>query len=142
MMLPGGLVTGRPVSLVVLEIVGCFAVLSLLVHRPDGKIARALEGRALRWNGKVSYSFYLWHFPVVVVAAYAATIMFVHTPFYNVSYFAACAVSLPAAWLIAWASYTWIECPGRAFGQRTIALMPFLRQRSLVMPGAAATPTL
>jgi len=142
MMLPGGLVTGRPLSLVVLEIGGCFAMLSLLVHRPDGKIAYALENRALRWNGKVSYSFYLWHLPVLVLLAQAAMTMFPHSPFYKGIFVAALAVSIPAAWLMAWASYTWIECPGRALSQRTIALVPFLRQRAPAGRSIAAAPAL
>ncbi len=37
---------------------------------PGGFASRALSWRPLRFVGRVSYSFYLWHFPLLALAAY------------------------------------------------------------------------
>lgn len=66
-------------------------------------IGSALSWGPLQWLGDLSYSLYLWHFPVLVI---------------GISYFD------PAGWLVrtglvaiavvaAWVSYTWLETPVR-----------------------------
>ncbi|MDQ1703508.1 MAG: hypothetical protein QOF57_2760, partial [Frankiaceae bacterium] len=44
----------------------------VLAGHPRGITARVLSARPVRWVGRVSYSLYLWHWPVLVLAAAAA----------------------------------------------------------------------
>ena len=37
------------------------------VRAPDGLVARVLARHPLRWLGIISYSLYLWHWPVIVL---------------------------------------------------------------------------
>ncbi|RWZ68618.1 acyltransferase [Labedella populi] len=60
---PGG-IAALPVLATVLVIAGGTA-------RSDGRVARALAARPLQWIGTVSYSWYLWHWPFIVLAAVA-----------------------------------------------------------------------
>src|SRR5579862_7598334 len=53
-------------SCVVLAIVGS-------VRAPDGLVGRALSLAPMRWLGRISYSLYLWHWPVIVVFTTSAT---------------------------------------------------------------------
>lgn len=41
------------------------AVIWVSVNAPAGLLARAIRGRVLVWMGVVSYSLYLWHYPVI-----------------------------------------------------------------------------
>ncbi|MEV1292939.1 acyltransferase [Pseudonocardia sp. NPDC049635] len=43
------------------------ALISLCVHQPDRLVARALAMAPLRYLGRISYSLYLWHWPVLVL---------------------------------------------------------------------------
>lgn len=44
-----------------------------VVRDPDGPVARALSLPPMRWLGRVSYSLYLWHWPVIVLMTQATT---------------------------------------------------------------------
>ncbi|MDR1164390.1 MAG: acyltransferase [Deltaproteobacteria bacterium] len=83
------------------------AALLLLIHR-DGPEA-SLVGRALalapsRWIGKISYSLYLWHWPLLVMPRYIQD-----EPLSPASRLAAVA----AAFALAWLSWRYIEKPTR-----------------------------
>jgi peptidoglycan/LPS O-acetylase OafA/YrhL len=48
------------------------AAVALLVggrHAPDGIVTRALSAAPLRWVGRLSYAWYLWHWPLVGLGA-------------------------------------------------------------------------
>ena len=50
----------------------CLATAAIIlagVHHADGLTARGLAIRPLRWVGRISYSWYLWHWPLLVFAA-------------------------------------------------------------------------
>jgi peptidoglycan/LPS O-acetylase OafA/YrhL len=70
-------------------------------HRVVG-VNRFLSARPMVWVGDLSYSWYLWHWPLIVFAA----LLFPHQPWVLVT--AAAASLLPAL-----ASYLWVESPLR-----------------------------
>ena len=45
------------------------AAAAVVVVLRDGRIKRLLEGRSAQWLGKVSYSLYLVHLPIILVVA-------------------------------------------------------------------------
>jgi peptidoglycan/LPS O-acetylase OafA/YrhL len=44
---------------------------AVIAGHPAGVVARSLSVRPVRWVGRISYSLYLWHWPVIVLAAAA-----------------------------------------------------------------------
>ena len=71
--------------------------------RPDASCVRALSLRPLQWLGGLSYSWYLWHWPVLVFAQSALG------PLALGGRLAAALVSVAPAWL----SYRFVEAPIR-----------------------------
>jgi hypothetical protein len=54
-----------PGTLALLPALGTVAIIVGGAYAPDGPVTRALGTRVLTWFGKVSYSWYLWHWPLV-----------------------------------------------------------------------------
>lgn len=48
---------------------GCSALIGHLVVAPEGGASHVLRSAPLAWLGRRSYAFYLWHYPVLLVAA-------------------------------------------------------------------------
>jgi peptidoglycan/LPS O-acetylase OafA/YrhL len=54
-----------------LPVAGTVLVIAGGSGRTDGRVSRVLAARPLQWIGSVSYSWYLWHWPFIVLAAVA-----------------------------------------------------------------------
>jgi peptidoglycan/LPS O-acetylase OafA/YrhL len=77
--------------------------LLVIAGHEAGIVSRALSTRVPRWFGRISYSLYLWHWPVFVLAAATAA-----GGALGVKATAACIV---LAVLLAWGSYWGVEQP-------------------------------
>ncbi|WP_306368700.1 acyltransferase [Nocardiopsis sp. CC223A] len=51
----------------------CTVLIGLCARAPEGLVARVLAAGPLRWAGTISYSLYLWHWPVIVLLSPEAT---------------------------------------------------------------------
>jgi peptidoglycan/LPS O-acetylase OafA/YrhL len=98
---------------------GAAAVLASGAHAPANAVGRLLSLRPLQSIGRVSYAWYLWHWPVLLLGA---TLLDMHSPFNR--------VALGAASLIIGAiSYHWME--------RSVRSNPALLRRPGVAIAAA-----
>ncbi len=61
--------TPYPGAYVVLPVVGTSMIIAGGVHAQHLGVERVLGLRPFRWFGKLSYSLYLWHWPILIVAA-------------------------------------------------------------------------
>ncbi|HVA04542.1 MAG TPA: acyltransferase family protein [Acidimicrobiales bacterium] len=52
---------------------GALVVVLGSIRHPEGPVARVLASAPLRWLGRISYSLYLWHWPVIVVLTTSST---------------------------------------------------------------------
>lgn len=88
-------------------VVSTALLLVLLQRHPGGWAGRALASAPMVWVGKLSYSLYLWHWPVFVVFRWTVGL--------ETGVTATAAVLLVL--LLAWASWRWVEQPLRHGGR-------------------------
>jgi peptidoglycan/LPS O-acetylase OafA/YrhL len=106
-----------------LPVLGTAALLVAGAAAPRGLVARALGTRLPQLLGRWSYSWYLWHWPILVMAA----VLVPGIPLWGR---VACAL---LALLAAWGTYVWVEQPIRH--NRALAARPWASLRL----GAALT---
>lgn len=87
-----------------LSIVPCVGTAAIIIAR-RGPITDLLSTRALVWLGGISYSLYLWHWPVLAFIRY-------YTGQYELG-LGWVAFALIASLALAWVSYNFVEVPGR-----------------------------
>jgi peptidoglycan/LPS O-acetylase OafA/YrhL len=105
-------VTPYPGSAALLPALGCVALLVGGSRAPGGIVSRALAAPTLRWLGRMSYAWYLWHWPLIGVGAVVDMRIGV------AGKLAWSGVALGLAWL----THRFIEQPSRAGG--TLSRIP------------------
>ncbi len=93
--------------------VGIAAVLLLLLSAPSS-YSEVLRSGPLRWLGRVSYSVYLVHYPIMWTAASAVN--YGHAVVSVWGWLAVGAVGVGGTFLLAPLSFRYIEAPGRVLG--------------------------
>lgn len=125
MVLPNMLAAHRSPAVILAEAFAAFGVICLVVRSEGRPPLAVLHHPVLRWNGRLSYSFYLWHFFLMTIAVreiYAALPAdTLHR--YELLIFAAVAlVTVGFALAVAQLSYSYVEVPsvrlGRALASR------------------------
>ena len=110
------------------EAVSAFGIISLIVFSEQKKVPlafRSLEHPILRWNGRLSYSFYLWHFIILTISIRAIYAML---PFETINRFdlplvaATSIVTIAIALGIAQLSYNYVELPSIKLGRMVAAI--------------------
>ena len=97
-----------PMPSSILSVVGTLGVLGFVHGRPTGMVRGMLSLAVVRFIGRISYSLYLWHWPVFVLARWTTGL---ESPAIRL-------VALAAAAALATLSYYWIELPTRRVGPR------------------------
>jgi peptidoglycan/LPS O-acetylase OafA/YrhL len=108
--------TPYPGTAALLPVLGTAAVIAGGIHGRGALGAHRPSVRALRWFGQLSYSWYLWHWPVVVTGALLVPTVGVW------GRLALTAASLAPAWL----TYRWVERPLREQRGEYAARVPWL----------------
>ena len=60
--------TPFPGTAALVPVLGTALLVAAGARHPDGAVSRALSGEGLRYVGRISYAWYLWHWPVLVLA--------------------------------------------------------------------------
>ncbi|HKV16587.1 MAG TPA: acyltransferase [Reyranella sp.] len=121
--LPNTFAATRPPLVILLEAIGAFGLISVVV-RSEGRPALAsLEHPLLRWNGRLSYSFYLWHYFVLTLAVrglYASLPPETMQHFQMPLFVAVVVVTVAIALAVAQISYSYIELPFMKLGRMVL----------------------
>ena len=121
--LPNTFAATRSPLVILLEAIGAFGVVSVVV-RSEGRPALAsLEHPLLRWNGRLSYSFYLWHYFILTLAVrglYASLSPEVMQRFQVPLFVAVVVVTVAIALAVAQISYSYVELPFMKLGRMVL----------------------
>ncbi|MBS0222706.1 MAG: acyltransferase [Proteobacteria bacterium] len=118
--LPNTFAATRSPLVILIEVMGAFGIISLVVRSEGRPALSSLEHPLLRWNGRLSYSFYLWHYFILTLAVRAiyATLSPEMMQQYEVPLFAAVVlVTVAIALGVAQVSYSYIELPFMKLGR-------------------------
>ena len=102
-------------------------VIASLVAVPDGPVARVLRARPVVYLGRLSYSLYLWHWPVHVFAVHRHT---------HLARPLVVAGELAATLLLSALSFHFVETPTRRVRRPLVLVPPLLACGTLVLAGA------
>jgi peptidoglycan/LPS O-acetylase OafA/YrhL len=144
MVLPNTFAAIRSPLVILLESLGAFGIVSLIVRSEGHPVLASLDHPLLRWNGRLSYSFYLWHYFILTVTVrtlYAALSPETMRQFELPIFVAVLLVTVTIAIAVAQLSYTSIELPFMTVG-RTLAerLRGTAKSRRPASPAPAAPP--
>jgi peptidoglycan/LPS O-acetylase OafA/YrhL len=101
-----------------LAVVPCFALLVFLLQSDRGIVARLLQTRAVAFLGLISYSIYMVNYPIFMAMSSVGKRLANLTVWQGDLLFG---LTLAVVISCAWASFRWIEAPGRQFGRRLAA---------------------
>ena len=143
---PTQLATDRPLWVLVAEAVASFLLISLAAWGRNSKTLAVFDHHALRWNGMVSYSFYLYHYILLVLVARAVYLLLGYGTVQDHAWpICAATIALVSglAWAAAYFSYRFVERPGIALGHRIPLHLHLYRPASInAGPGTGLTPSL
>jgi peptidoglycan/LPS O-acetylase OafA/YrhL len=108
-------------AVAVVQVLGAFSLLSLIVWGGMPRLTRALEHPVLRWNGRISYSFYLWHFFIFTIIAhelYASLAPATLKAYEPLVFAGALVLSVALAFGVAQLSFAYVERPFLQLGRR------------------------
>jgi peptidoglycan/LPS O-acetylase OafA/YrhL len=114
---------------------GAALVIALIV---SGSGVVFLSSRPVAFLGRISYSFYLLHFPILLTAASLSPLV---TPWGTAAWAMVAAVALAATVLLAWFSQAFVEAPGQRAGKWLETRLHRVR-RAGPADGARAAPLL
>jgi len=95
--------TGFPFPLALLPVLGTLGLICNIVAAPSGRIAQILATQPVVVCGKLSYSLYLWHWPVTVLLRWTTGLESWWTQ----------ALAIGLTCVLGWASYAFVEVPFR-----------------------------
>lgn len=101
-----------------------FATALVLLHPARGVSKKILSNPIMVWLGELSFSLYLWHWPVLALLRYYTGSELLSLPMSTIFF----SITL----LLSMLSYYWMEKPLRARRIRAISLIPFLIASTLV----------
>jgi peptidoglycan/LPS O-acetylase OafA/YrhL len=96
----------------VIALIPAMGTLLVLAGIADGRttLARVLSNRVFVWIGKLSFSLYLWHWPLIVFGRIQADLL-------GVSSLLGSIIGGAAALPVSWLAYLWVEQPLRSRGR-------------------------
>lgn len=95
---------------------------------------KVLTSRVLSFYGRISYSLYLWHIPVIVLLTPTLQSVYRIDMSDWIRFPIVTSIVLSISTLLAYLSYRWIEMPGEAWGKRVFTM---LSERAAASPKGA-----
>ncbi|MBV8538841.1 MAG: acyltransferase [Alphaproteobacteria bacterium] len=118
---PAIVLTDRTPVTSILEVAGAFSLVSLVVWCDKAALFGVLDHPLLRWNGRLSYSFYLWHYVILTMAVRGLFLAFSPEALHRQEVLV-CALTagttIAAALATAQLSYSVVEVPFIGLGRR------------------------